>query len=937
MPSRLALVLCLAIAPGVLAQERDDATARLRAREQMYGAPSVESQVRTLQEAAREAAKWGIAAAPALRAAAPVRTAGAVPAGTWINTGPAGGAQLSPLPQTATDTGRVRKIVPHPTDPNILYVATSGGGVWKTFDAQASISSGTGPHWTSITGGIGSQSVGAFALDPNSPDTLFLGLGDPFDVQTPGFYTSLDGGATWQGPVLLTSSSGVAATSVRDIVVDPSGTGAVLVASDAGLFRQIEGGPWAAKGLGSCWSVAWVGGARWLATCSGAVYSSDDSGVSWGAVSLSSPSSPGRMTLAAARSDAANPATAFVYLLAATADGSAQLDVFLSQNGGSTWGALNMNASHICVSPGTPGCPLNATTDQPDLDVLHDQAWYNQAITVDPRDHAKVFIGGNLAMIRSDNAGQSWRVMTDWLPGSPLCSPNCGSLPYVHADWHAMAVSVSPKALPTYCGLTPNAPATTIPAGTACYFAGTDGGLFRSSDVFTAQPDANQAGAPHFEGRIGRGLVTHLAYSIATDLHDSTNPIMIGGLQDNGTRLRVVASGVPSTIFNQVIGADGFAVGIGLSSASAVPASCKDALGKPRWGSLLLGTIYGVVYRSVDCGSTFAPAMAGICKPQSQIFNPAGGCNVDPYSNFFMKLTSDQADPTGLTFVTVINNSACDPAQTQCAPAYGTNTVYASHDGAGSSTGWAKANGTIHLAAGGTATNFPHQLISVSANPKAAGQWAVTDTYASAYFTSDSGANWTQTALPGGAGAVRGVAFEGATTLWAATTGGKHVYRTVGGASWVEKSGAGLPDVPANVVAVDPNDAQVVYLGTEIGLYRSADGGQSWSRYGGGSLPLVSVTEINVALDSKAIRISTFGRGFWELYPSASAPAGVFGNGDFDKNQVIDAFDLVREAVLLGDDSSQGDYDPVGNLTGTTNAIDGADFTALVAKMGGRP
>ena len=925
----------------MFAQERDDATARARAREQMYGAPSLEAQVRTLQEAAKEAAKWSIGATSALRGAAPVQAApvqmpGAVPAGTWVNVGPSGGVQLSPLPQTAADSGRMRKIVPHPTDPNILYVATSGGGVWKTFDAQVGISSTTGPHWISITGGIGSQSVGAFALDPNSPETLFLGLGDPFDVQTPGFYTSLDGGASWQGPALLTGAGGNVATSVRDILVDPSGTGAVVVATDSGLFRQIEGGAWVYQDLGAftnCWSVAWIGGARWLATCSGSVFASDDSGVSWAASNSNLPAaSTGRMTLAAARSDAATPATAFVYLLAANASGSDQLDVFLSQNGGISWNPLGMTSANICVMPGSKGCPLNATTDQPDLDVLHDQAWYNQAMVVDPRDHAKLFVGGNLAMIRSDDAGQSWRVMTDWLPGSPLCSPNCGALPYVHADWHAMAVSLSPRALPWYCGLTPNAPATSIPAGTACYFAGTDGGIFRSSDVFTALPSAdNASGAPHFEGRLGRGLTTHLAYSIATDLHDSTNPIMIGGLQDNGTRLRLVAAGAPSTLFNQVIGADGFGVGIGLSASSAVPASCKDGLGHPKWGSLLLGSIYGVIYRSVDCGASFAPAMNGICKPQSQVFNPAGGCAADYNSNFFMKLTSDQADPTGLTFLTVINNSACDPAATQCTPQYGTNTVHATHDGAGATTGWAKVNGDL--------TNFPHQLISVSANPKAAGQWAVTD-YNYVYFTQNSGAHWTRSgSLPG---AVSGAAFEGAGTgsaarLWAATRGGKHVYRTVGGATWVDKSGAGLPEVGANVVAVDPNDAQAIYLGTEIGLHRSADGGQSWARYGGGSLPLVSVTEINVALDSSAIRISTFGRGFWELYPSATAPAGVFGNGDFDKNQIIDAFDLVREAMVLGDSAADPGYDPAGNLTGATNAIDGADFTALLAKLGGRP
>jgi hypothetical protein len=160
--------------------------------------------------------------------------------------------------------------------------------------------------------------------------------------------------------------------------------------------------------------------------------------------------------------------------------------------------------------------------------------------------------------------------------------------------------------------------------------------------------------------------------------------------------------------------------------------------------------------------------------------------------------------------------------------------------------------------------------------------------------------------------------------------------RKPGAALLCDKSGD-LPKVPANAVAVDPNDANAIYLGTEIGLYISKNGGQNWTRYGGGSLPLVSVTEINVALNSSAIRISTFGRGFWELYPSATAPAGVYGNGDFDRNQVIDGFDLIREAAALGLSAADPGYDPTGNLTGATNVIDAADWNALVAKMGGRP
>ena len=154
----------------------------------------------------------------------------------------------------------------------------------------------------------------------------------------------------------------------------------------------------------------------------------------------------------------------------------------------------------------------------------------------------------------------------------------------------------------------------------------------------------------------------------------------------------------------------------------------------------------------------------------------------------------------------------------------------------------------------------------------------------------------------------------------------------------VHGSGAtALPNVPINVVKVDPGDSQTIYVGTEIGLYRSIDGGASWARYGTG-LPLVSVTDLSVALDGSLVRISTFGRGFWEIYAKpGGSPAGVLGNGDFNFDQVIDGIDLVREAALLLTTNADADYNAVGNLAGTTNAIDETDFTALVAKLGGRP
>ena len=151
-------------------------------------------------------------------------------------------------------------------------------------------------------------------------------------------------------------------------------------------------------------------------------------------------------------------------------------------------------------------------------------------------------------------------------------------------------------------------------------------------------------------------------------------------------------------------------------------------------------------------------------------------------------------------------------------------------------------------------------------------------------------------------------------------------------------SGAGaLPNVPINVVKVDPGDNQTIYVGTEVGLYRSIDGGANWSRYGTG-LPLVSVTDVSIAFDGSSVRIATYGRGFWEIYPrSGGSPAGIAGNGDFNFDQLIDGIDLVREAAALLTTNADADYTAIGNLTGATNSIDANDFAALAAKLGGRP
>ena len=101
-----------------------------------------------------------------------------------------------------------------------------------------------------LTDRLGSTSVGALAMDPQNPDVLYLGLGDPFGVAQPGVVSSTDGGETWSDPVFLSGSltdakgkqQSTLASTVRDLQVDPASSLHILVATDVGLFQSFDAG-----------------------------------------------------------------------------------------------------------------------------------------------------------------------------------------------------------------------------------------------------------------------------------------------------------------------------------------------------------------------------------------------------------------------------------------------------------------------------------------------------------------------------------------------------------------------------------------------------------------------------------------------------------------------------------------------------------------------
>jgi photosystem II stability/assembly factor-like uncharacterized protein len=77
-------------------------------------------------------------------------------------------------------------------------------------------------------------------------------------------------------------------------------------------------------------------------------------------------------------------------------------------------------------------------------------------------------------------------------------------------------------------------------------------------------------------------------------------------------------------------------------------------------------------------------------------------------------------------------------------------------------------------------------------------------------------------------------------------------------------------DQPFNVVAVNPAQPQLIYAGSDIGLWRSYDGAQTWIRVGPEQgVPNASVYDIQIDTTGQRTIVFTYGRGAYQLVASA--------------------------------------------------------------------
>jgi photosystem II stability/assembly factor-like uncharacterized protein len=142
------------------------------------------------------------------------------------------------------------------------------------------------------------------------------------------------------------------------------------------------------------------------------------------------------------------------------------------------------------------------------------------------------------------------------------------------------------------------------------------------------------------------------------------------------------------------------------------------------------------------------------------------------------------------------------------------------------------------------------------------------------HVTRDSGATFTLriTGLPNRA--VTDIAVDGddaaTATLTMSGFGTGHVFRTTDyGVTWSDASG-NLPDLPVNAALTHPGLGTDLYVGTDLGIFRSTNSGGSWTPFNPG-LPNVAVFDLIYSSTTGIAVAATHGRGVFAFRPVVAA------------------------------------------------------------------
>ncbi len=342
--------------------------------------------------------------------------------GNWVEIGP----DYMPGNRTGQPNGlgRLNAVAFHPTDTNTIYVGAPAGGFWRSYDG--------GVTWATNTDSLASLGVSAIAVDPSSPDTIYIGTGDRdgSDSYGRGVFKTTDGGDTW-----VQMNTGMGNRIVGKLYIDPRNTQIILAATNGGVYRSTNGG--------SSWTQAIAGNFKdmtfdavnpdivYACQTSAKVYKSTNNGASFTQLTNGLPSGKYRACVAVTPDD-----TNFVYVL--ITNQRTYQGLYLSTDRGASF--TQMSNSPNIMDYSTTGSGTGG------------QAWYDLDLAIDPNDKSVVNVCG-VNIFQSLDSGKTWKINAHWT-GS-------GGAPAVHADHHVMEYQ----------------------PGTDALFSGNDGGLHFTKDL----------------------------------------------------------------------------------------------------------------------------------------------------------------------------------------------------------------------------------------------------------------------------------------------------------------------------------------------------------------------------------------------------------------------------------------------------------------------
>ena len=451
-----------------------------------------------------------------------------------------------------TVSGAAEVAVAHPVNPDLLYVGSVNGGIWRTFNATA-----LEPDWESLTDDMPSLSIGALAMDPTNSSTLVAGFGRRSSFRQdggtlPGLMITRNGGDDWT----LISHPTVANYAFRGVAVRGS---LVLAGASAfgsfgtfgGLFRSTDGGITWGEITGNQipnGQIASVvadpsdGNRYYVGMLRDGVYRTDDSGVTWTKISTNDagldatflavdPNNTARRTNNNVEMATGNGGRLYV---AMSSDGQTSYIAYTDDQG-ATWTAMDIpqtndggmvNGLQPRVKPGAQGA-------------LH------FSIAVDPTDETIVYVGGDRQNTPFPNSigavnfsGRLFRGNTNVAPTGAIPSP----------QWDHLTDSNNIAAIPgggTASSSAPHADSRGIGfLANGQMIEVNDGGVY-----LRTSPLDNTGDWFSLNSNIQIQEMHNIAY-------DSNSDILIAGLQDNGTMQQLSANSLQWEVIHGGDGGD---------------------------------------------------------------------------------------------------------------------------------------------------------------------------------------------------------------------------------------------------------------------------------------------------------------------------------------------------------------------------------------------